>query len=128
SPANQWAPNVNAPTIGGVANPNFLTRLDKYEITYTPASGAPGTPQYVPAGGGANLSASDFFGIPLQLQTKGGAQPTTLTWHYNDAVNTAAVFQALGALENFQTDTSSNTLGAIVAGGANGVTINTPTG
>ena len=111
-----------------MANPNFLTRLDKYEITYTPASGAPGTPQYVPAGGGANLSASDFFGIPLQLQTKGGAQPTTLTWHYNDAVNTAAVFQALGALENFQTDTSSNTLGAIVAGGANGVTINTPTG
>ena len=128
SPANEWAPNVNAPTIGGVANPNFLTRLDKYEITYTPATGTPGTRQYVAAGGGANLSASDFFGIPLQLQTKGGAQPTTLTWNYNDAVNTAAVFQALGALENFQTDTSSNTLGAIVAGGANGVTINTPTG
>ena len=55
---------------------------------------------------GANLSASDFFGIPLQLQTTGGGQPKTLTWNYNDAVNTAAVFQALGALENFQTDTS----------------------
>ena len=128
SAAKGYAPDVNAPTIGGVANPNFLTRLDKYEITYTPASGTPGTPQYVPAAGGANLSASDFFGIPLQLQTKGGAQPTTLTWNYNDAVNTAAVFHALGALENFQTDTSSNTLGAIVAGGANGVTINTPNG
>ena len=128
SVTNQYAPNVIAPTISGVANPNFLTRLDKYEITYTPASGTPGTPQYVPASGGANLSASDFFGIPLQLQTKGGAQPTTLTWSYNDAVNTAAVFRALGALEDFQTDTVSNTLGAIVANGANGVTINTPNG
>ena len=122
SAANKYAPNVNAPTIGGMPNPNFLTRLDKYEITYgVPASG--GAPS-----GGANLSATDFFGIPLQLQTRGGAQPKTLTWNYTDAVNTAAVFHALGALENFQTDTSANTLGAIVAGGANGVTINTPNG
>ena len=32
------------------------------------------------------------------------------------------------ALENYQTDTAANTLGALVAGGANGVTINTPNG
>ena len=76
----------------------------------------------------ANLSSTDFFGIPLQLQTTGGSQPKTLTWNYNTAVNTAAVFQALGALENYQTDTVANTLGALVTGGANGVTINTPNG
>ena len=96
--------------------------MDKYEITYgVPASGGAPT-------GGANLSSTDFFGIPLQLQTTGGSQPKTLTWNYNTAVNTAAVFQALGALENYQTDTVADTLGALVAGGANGVTINTPAG
>ena len=96
--------------------------MDKYEITYgVPASGGART-------GGANLSSTDFFGIPLQLQTKGGSEPTTLTWNYNGAVNTAAVFQNLGALEGYETDTSSNSLGALVANGANGVTINTPDG
>ncbi|HEY6517823.1 MAG TPA: autotransporter domain-containing protein [Roseiarcus sp.] len=127
SAGNQYSPNFTAPTIANVANPNFLTRLDKYEITYTPASYTPqGT--FVPANGGANLSATDFFGIPLQLQTTGGAQSKTLTWNYTNNVNTAAVFHALGALENFQTDSVANTLGAIVANGANGVTINTPAG
>ncbi len=112
-----YAPDFASPT-----SPNFLTRMDKYEITYgVPASGGAPT-------GGANLSSTDFFGIPLQLQTTGGSQPKTLTWNYNTAVNTAAVFQALGALENYQTDTVANTLGALVTGGANGVTINTPNG
>ena len=114
---NNYAPNFVSPT-----SPNFLTRMDKYEITYgVPASGGART-------GGANLSSTDFFGIPLQLQTKGGSEPTTLTWNYNGAVNTAAVFQNLGALEGYETDTSSNSLGALVANGANGVTINTPDG
>jgi hypothetical protein len=95
-----YAPNFVSPT-----SPNFLTRMDKYEITYgVPASGGAPT-------GGANLSSTDFFGIPLKLQTKGGSQPTTLTWNYNGAVNTAAVFQSLGALEGYQTDTVANTLG-----------------
>ncbi|MBV8797679.1 MAG: hypothetical protein JO136_22310, partial [Hyphomicrobiales bacterium] len=111
-----------APDFVSTTSPNFLTRMDKYEITYgVPASGGAPT-------GGANLSSTDFFGIPLQLQTTGGSQPKTLTWNYNTAVNTAAVFQALGALENFQTDTVTNTRGALVTGGANGVTINTPSG
>jgi outer membrane autotransporter protein len=114
---SNYAPDFASPT-----SPNFLTRMDKYEITYgVPASGGAPT-------GGANLSSTDFFGIPLQLQTTGGSQPKTLTWNYNTAVNTAAVFQALGALENYQTDTVANTLGALVTGGANGVTINTPNG
>ena len=95
--------------------------MDKYEITYGLSATGVLT-------GGANLSATDFFGIPLKLQTKGGSQPTTLTWNYNGAVNTASIFQTLGALQNFQTDTVSDTLGAIVANGANGVTINTPSG
>jgi Beta-1,3-glucanase len=112
-----YAPNFVSPT-----SANFLTRMDKYEITYgVPASGGAPT-------GGANLSSTDFFGIPLKLQTKGGSQPTTLTWNYNGAVNTAAAFQNLGALEGYETDTSANTLGALVANGANGVTINTPGG
>ena len=116
SAGNDYAPNFVSPT-----SPNFLTRMDKYEITYGPSKTGVLT-------GGANLSATDFFGIPLKLQTKGGSQPTTLTWNYNGAVNTASVFQTLGALQNYQTDTVSNTLGALVPDGANGVTINTPGG
>ena len=116
SAANNYAPNFLAP-----GQPNFTTRMDKYEITYGLSATGVLT-------GGANLSATDFFGIPLKLQTKGGSQPTTLTWNYNGAVNTASIFQTLGALQNFQTDTVSDTLGAIVANGANGVTINTPSG
>jgi fibronectin-binding autotransporter adhesin len=123
SASNAYTPNFLNPSL-----PNFTTRMDKYEITYTPATPAtPSTPA-TPATGGANLSSTDFFGIPLKLQTTGGAQPTTLTWNYNGAVNTAAVFQALGALEGYETDTTTNTLGALVANGSNGVTIQTPGG
>ena len=122
TPGSNYTPDFADPT-----SPNFLTRLDKYEITYSPASYTP-QGKFVPANGGANLSATDFFGIPLQLQTTGGAQSKTLTWSYTDAINTAAVFQALGALENFKTDSVASTLGALVTGGANGVSINTPAG
>ncbi len=111
SPSNDYAPNFLNPN-----GPNFTTRMDKYEITYNGSTG------------GANLSSTDFFGIPLELKTTGGSQPTTLTWNYNGAVNTATVFQNLAALEGYLTDTSSNTLGALVANGADGVTIDTPGG
>jgi autotransporter-associated beta strand protein len=114
SAGNNYAPNFLDPT-----GPNFTTRMDKYEITYGLSATGILT-------GGANLSSTDFFGIPLKLQTKGGSQPTTLTWNYNGAVNTASVFQTLGALQNFKTDTVSDTLGALVVNGADGVTINTP--
>jgi outer membrane autotransporter protein len=116
SAGNNYAPNFLDPT-----GPNFTTRMDKYEITYGLSATGVLT-------GGANLSSTDFFGIPLKLQTKGGSQPTTLTWNYNGAVHTASVFHTLGALQNFQTDTVSDTHGALVANGANGVTINTPGG
>ena len=111
SASNDYAPNFLNPTA-----PNFTTRMDKYEITYNGSTG------------GANLSSTDFFGIPLKLQTTGGSQPTTLTWNYKGAVNTATVFQSLGALEDYKTDTSSNALGALVPNGANGVTIESPGG
>src|ERR1700761_1631670 len=52
SAANAYTPNFLNPNL-----PNFTTRMDKYEITYTPASGT------TPATGGANLSSTDFFGI-----------------------------------------------------------------
>ena len=116
SAGDNYAPNFLDPT-----GPNFTTRMDKYEITYGLSATGVLT-------GGANLSSTDFFGIPLKLQTKGGGQPTTLTWNYNGAVNTASVFQTLGALEGYKTNTVSDTLGALVANGANGVTINTPGG
>ena len=89
SAGNNYAPNFLDPT-----GPNFTTRMDKYEITYGLSATGVLT-------GGANLSSTDFFGIPLKLQTKGGSQPTTLTWNYNGAVNTASVFQSLGALREF---------------------------
>ena len=111
SPSNDYAPNFLNPN-----GPNFTTRMDKYEITYNGSTG------------GANLSSTDFFGIPLELKTTGGAHPTTLTWNYDGAVNTATVFQNLAALEGYQTDTTSNTLGALVVNGADGVTIDTPSG
>jgi hypothetical protein len=63
TPGANYAPDFASPT-----SPNFLTRMDKYEITYgVPASGGAPT-------GGANLSSTDFFGIPLQLQTTGGGR------------------------------------------------------
>ena len=105
--AADYQPNFVAP-----GTPNFLTRFDKYEISYVGGSG------------GANLSSADFFGIPLQLQSTGGgptASPKTLTW-YNS--NTASVFSGLGALANGTTDTSTDTSGAIVSGAdKNGLTV-----
>jgi hypothetical protein len=106
-----YQPNFVAPQ----DNPNFLTRFDKYEISYAPGKNGV-------LSGGANLSSTDFFGIPLQLTSTGGgptAPPKTLTW-YNG--NTAAVFGGLGSLANGTTDTITNTSGAIVQGGNNGVT------
>lgn len=111
SASNDYAPNFLNPN-----GPNFTTRMDKYEITYNGSTG------------GANLSSTDFFGLPLKLQTTGGSQPTTLTWNYNADVDTATVFHRLGALENYETDTKANTLGALVPNGDNGVTVNTPGG
>jgi hypothetical protein len=112
-----WAPHFVAP---GSQNPNFLTRFDKYEMVYEP-KGPPG------AAGGANLSSTDFFGIPLKLTATGPIQPTKiLTWNQG----TATVLQNLGFLANYSTITASNDRGALVQGllGSHGITIDTPNG
>jgi hypothetical protein len=68
--------------------PDYNTRWDKVEITY--ATGLPS--------GGANLSATDFFSIPLQINTYTAANPdtpvATLTW----TAPTATVFSSVAAL------------------------------
>jgi glycosyl hydrolase family 64 (putative beta-1,3-glucanase)/PEP-CTERM motif-containing protein len=112
TPGSGGAPNFLNPDLN-----DFYTRMDKYEITYGGGSG------------GANLSSTDFFGIPMQLVTTvGGVQKDQLTWNYSSSVNTATVFQNLGKLANYSTDTPTNALGAIVPNGNNGVTIQTPSG
>jgi hypothetical protein len=83
SAGTAWNPNFNNPSL-----PDYNTRWDKVEITY--ATGLPS--------GGANLSAQDFFSIPLQINTYTAANPdtpvTTLTWR----APTATVFSSVGAL------------------------------
>ncbi len=51
------------PDGANVADANFRKRFDKVELTYTPGQWA---------GGNANLTAVDFYGIPLLLETKIG--------------------------------------------------------
>jgi subtilisin-like proprotein convertase family protein len=78
-----WNPNFNNPSL-----PDYNTRWDKVEITY--ATGLPSS--------GANLTAQDFFGIPLQINTYTATNPntpvTTLTW----TAPTATVFSNVAAL------------------------------
>ena len=56
TPANNYAPDFASPT-----SLNFSTRMDKYEITYTPATGTPGASGYTPANGGARSHRDRFF-------------------------------------------------------------------
>jgi len=103
---NGYAPNFANPSLA-----DFTTRWDKIEITCGP--GGEGS------SGGANLSAQDFFGIPLRISTSGGTQtPVTLTWR----ASTAVVFRALGQLSNYAVSTPQNATGAIALGN-NGVAV-----
>jgi subtilisin-like proprotein convertase family protein len=83
SAGTAWNPNFNNPSL-----PDYNTRWDKVEISY--ATGLPS--------GGINLTAQDFFGIPLQINTYTAANPdtplTTLTWR----TPTATVFSSVAAL------------------------------
>ena len=78
-----WNPNFNNSSL-----PDYNTRWDKVEITY--ATGLPS--------GGVNLSAQDFFSVPLRINTYTAANPntpvTTLTW----TAPTATVFSSVAAL------------------------------
>lgn len=100
--ANCWSPNFANP---GLAD--YSTRWDKVELTWNGVAG------------GANLTAQDFFGIPLQLTSSGGGQAgATLTWR----TPTATAMNALGALCGFSMNTVHHPTGAIVTG-AYGVTL-----
>jgi hypothetical protein len=105
--SNGYSPNFDNPNLG-----DFTTRWDKVEITYKPGSG------------GANLSAQDFFGIPLRLVSRGGGQTdTVLTWRRD----TATTMSVLAKLADRTVITKANASGA-VALGKNGVIVPGVTG
>jgi len=83
-PLSSEFPNFNNPSL-----PDYNLRWDKIEITLIP-----GNPSSC-----ANLSAQDFFSVPLRIDTFKGdnSSVTTLSWK----VPTATVFSNLGALSNY---------------------------
>ncbi|QOY85879.1 beta-1,3-glucanase family protein [Paludibaculum fermentans] len=104
--SNGYSPNFANPSL-----PDFSTRWDKVEIDLDSAETG--------LAGGANLSAQDFFGIPLQIDSDGGRfAPAHLTWRET----TANAFTALGALTSYAVSSRQNATGAIGLG-EYGVTI-----
>lgn len=100
--SNCWAPNFNNPSLA-----DYGTRWDKVELTWNGVSG------------GANLTAQDFFGIPLQLAASGGGQPsTTLTWWKG----TSEVMNNLGSMCAYALNSVGTPTGALVEG-TNGVAL-----
>jgi glycosyl hydrolase family 64 (putative beta-1,3-glucanase) len=95
-PLNSEFPNFNNPSLS-----DYNLRWDKVEITVIP-----GNPSSC-----ANLSAQDFFSVPLRIDTfKADNSPaSTLSWR----TPTATVFSPLGALSNYHS--------SAVATGNNGV-------
>jgi hypothetical protein len=85
-PGNANNPNFNNPSL-----PDFNIRWDKAEITYDV-----GDPH-----SGINLSATDFFGVRLKIQTyHAGSLVTTLTWQ----APIATIFHHTGLLAGFSRD------------------------
>ncbi len=79
---NGYSPNFNNPSLG-----DYGTRWDKAEMTLVP-----GNPFSV-----INLSAQDFFSVPLEIRTytSGSSTPaTTLTWRKGESV----VMESLASL------------------------------
>jgi hypothetical protein len=95
-PLSSEFPNFNNPSL-----PDYSLRWDKVEITLIPGDRS----------SCANLTAQDFFSVPLRIDTfKADNSPaTTLSWR----APTATVFSALGALSNYHS--------SAVATGNNGV-------
>jgi hypothetical protein len=95
-PLSSEFPNFNNPSL-----PDYNLRWDKIEITLIP-----GNPSSC-----ANLSAQDFFSVPLRIDTfqTDNSAATTLRWR----APTATVFSTLGSLSNYQS--------SAVPTGANGV-------
>jgi hypothetical protein len=96
------------------ANPNlgdFTTRWDKFEMDFSASKQA----------GGANLTATDFFSLPLKITTTGGNQaPTTLTL---GGASANTVMDTLGQKAGYSLDTVQDTTGAM-AKGDNGIQVN----
>jgi len=99
SSANGYAPNFSNSLL-----PDYTTRWDKVEISFSNGTG------------GADLTASDFFSVPLQLTASGGGVPSaTLQWN----AATATALQAVGKLSNFSLTQPNGVFypyGAIVTG------------
>lgn len=96
---NGFSPNFANPSLG-----DYGTRWDKAEINV-----APGNPFSV-----INLSAQDFFSVPLEIRTytSGSTTPATvLTWHENEST----VMESLASLA---VNEASATNKAIVNGAA----------
>lgn len=106
------AANGYSPNFANASLADYATRWDKVEITFAPVADKP-------SAGGANLSAQDFFSVPLRIVTTGGGKtPTTLTGDKE----TAPVMAALGGLAKFAIITKANATGAIALS-ASGVTV-----
>lgn len=89
-------PNFADPT-----KPDFSTRWDQIAIRYTAGTG------------GASLSSDNFFGIPLQIETRGGGLvPSKLSWH-TDATE---IFRNLTRLAGYSLNTVNTPEGAVVQG------------
>lgn len=102
NPGNAYNPNFANPSLA-----DYSTRWDKVELDWSGTAG------------GANLTAQDFFSIPLQLNaTGGGVSPTTITWH----ASPSQVMHQLGLLNGFSVNKSGYPYGAMVVGKA-GVTV-----
>ncbi|MGC2784950.1 MAG: beta-1,3-glucanase family protein [Roseiarcus sp.] len=73
--ANDGSANFANPDPGNAAQLlDFQTRWDKFEFAYG-------------ATGGANLTSTDFFGLPMKLTTTQASHPSqTLTWNYSSTV------------------------------------------
>lgn len=100
--SNCWDPNF-----ANAGDTDFSTRWDKVELDWDGNAG------------GADLTAADFFGIPLQVQTTGGGvAPMTLSWR----TSTLDVFNNLGAMCGFAMNTVSTPTGSLVEG-TSGVTV-----
>lgn len=79
--SNGYAANFANPNL-----PDYYTRWDKIELTFDRSTQT----------GGANLTAQDFFSVPLQITTN-GQSPAKLTWRSS----TSSVMQTLGQLSQF---------------------------
>jgi len=97
--SNGYSPNFANPSLA-----DYGTRWDKAEITYVDGSG------------GINLSAQDFFSVPLRITTDG---QKSLTW----TQSTPKVMNALGALSSFAILSLEDKPQGALAVGASGVVV-----